>query len=175
MASIDKVTAGWRARWRTPDGASRSKTFARKVDAENHLTSVQHSKLTGAYVDPSAGRMTFKGFAEMWRAAQVHRPSTAAQIETNLRRHVYPRIGDRPIGAVRPSEIQAIVKWLVTGDHGRQPLSPATVEVIYTWVATIYKAAVLDLVVAKSPCQQIKLPAVEHQRVAPCQSRPSRS
>ena len=82
------------------------------MDAERHLTSVQHSKLTGAYVDTSAGHVKFKAFAEGWRVAQVHRPSTAAQIETNLRRHVYPRIGDRPIGSIRPSEIQTLVKWL---------------------------------------------------------------
>jgi integrase len=166
VASIDKVDTGWRARWRTPDGESRSKTFKRKVDAENHLTSVQHSKLTGGYVDPSAGRVTFKTFAEGWRAAQVHRPQTASQIETNLRRHVYPRIGHRPIGAIRPSEIQGLVKSLSGGTDQRQ-LAPATVDVIYTWLATIFKAAVLDMVISKTPCQQVKLPAVEHKKVIP--------
>ena len=167
MASIDKVNAGWRARWRTPEGTSRSKTFKRKVDAEQHLTSVEHSKLTGAYVDPRAGRVTFKSFAEQWRTAQVHRPGTASQIETNLRRHVYPRIGDRPIGAIRPSEIQSLVKWLSSDTEGHKALAPATVEVTYTWVATIFKAAVLDMMIPKTPCQQIKLPAVEHKRVVP--------
>jgi integrase len=167
VASITKVNAGYRARWRSPDGASRSKTFKRKIDAENHLTSVEHSKLTGAYVDPRAGRVTFKTFAEEWRAAQVHRPGTASQIETNLRRHVYPRIGDRPIGAIRPSEILGLVKWLSSGDDERNPLSTATVEVVYTWVATIFKAAVLDMVIPKTPCQQVKLPAVEHKKVVP--------
>lgn len=88
MASIDKVPTGWRARWRTPEGAQRSKTFKRKEDAQRHLTSIEHSKLTGAYVDPTEGRITFKKYAEQWRALQVHRPGTAAQIETNLRRHV---------------------------------------------------------------------------------------
>ena len=100
MASVKRVSTGWRARWRTPDGQSREKWFGRKIDAERHLTTIEHSKLTGAYVDPAAGRVTFMTYAEQWRAAQVHQPSTSAQLETNLRRHVYPRIGDRPIGGI---------------------------------------------------------------------------
>ena len=104
MSSVTKVSTGWRARWRTPDGKSRSKTFARKIDAEKHLTGTDHAKLTGAYVDPGAGRITFRTYGEQWRAVQVHRPSTAVQLETNLRRHVYPTLGERPIGAIRPSE-----------------------------------------------------------------------
>ena len=51
MASVDKVAKGYRARWPTPDGASRSRTFVRKVDAERWLTSVEYSKLTATYVD----------------------------------------------------------------------------------------------------------------------------
>lgn len=167
MASITKVGTGYRARWRSPDGASRSKTFRKKVDAENHLTSVEHSKLTGAYVDPRAGRVTFKAIAEEWRLAQVHRPRTAEQIEAYLRRCVYPRIGQRPIGAIRPSEIQSLVKALSTGVDGGKPLAPSTVRVIHTWVSVIFKAAVTDMVIPKSPCAGVKLPPVDHRKVVP--------
>jgi len=167
MGSVKKVPTGWRARWRTPDGKSREKWFERKVDAERHLTSVEHSKLTGAYVDPAAGRVTFKSYAEQWRASQVHRPSTAAQLETNLRRHVYPRLGDRPIGRIRQSEIQALVKTLSTKEADHKPLAPATVELIYTWTATIFAAAVIDRVIAVSPCREIHRPAVHLTTVTP--------
>jgi len=44
MASVDKVAAGYRVRWRTPDGKSRSKTLKRRVDAERFLVSVEHAK-----------------------------------------------------------------------------------------------------------------------------------
>ena len=33
MASIDKVSTGWRARYRSDTGQSRSRTFAKKSDA----------------------------------------------------------------------------------------------------------------------------------------------
>src|SRR5438045_507397 len=129
MSSISKVSKGWRARWRTPEGAQRSKTFAKKSDAERHLVNIDHTKLSGAYVDPSAGRVTFQVYAEEWRAAQVHRPTTAAQVETNLRLHVYPTFGSRSLASLRPGEIQA---W-VTGIT----LAPATVEVIYRYVSSL--------------------------------------
>jgi hypothetical protein len=80
MASIDKVATGWRARWRTRSGESRSKTFARKEDAKHHLTKVEGSKLVGDYVDPSAGRVSLRSYAEQWRGIQVHRPRTERQV-----------------------------------------------------------------------------------------------
>lgn len=167
MASIDKVSTGWRARWRTPDGQSRSKTFARKADATNHLTSVDSSKLMGAYIDPSAGRVSFKSYAEQWRASQVHRSRTSDHVESNLRLHVYPRIGHRPIGSIRTNEIQALIKAMEVGTGERPPLAPSTIGTAYVWVATIFEAAVTDRVIGLTPCRKVKLPQVEETKVVP--------
>jgi integrase len=160
MASIAKRPDGhWRARYRDEAGREHARHFSRKVDAQRWLDEVASSVVTGTYVDPRAGRMTFKEYAEHWRSIQVHRPTTAEVVERVLRRRVYPVIGDRPLGSIRPSEIQALVKsWDV---------APATAEVTYSYVATIFKAAVLDQRVAKSPCQSIKLPEVVKDRVVP--------
>jgi hypothetical protein len=53
----------YRARYRTPDGASRSKTFTRKVDAERFLETTGHRKSVGEYVDPLASKVTFKTYS----------------------------------------------------------------------------------------------------------------
>ena len=37
-------------------------------------------------------------------------------------------------------------------------LAPGTVELVYRWVSTIFKAAVGDRLIAVSPCSGIKLP-----------------
>jgi hypothetical protein len=48
MASIKRRPDGrWRARYRDPAGKEHAKHFARRVDAERFLTTVEHSKLTG--------------------------------------------------------------------------------------------------------------------------------
>jgi hypothetical protein len=52
MASVDKVPTGYRVRWRTPDGKSRSKTIKREVDAKRFLVRVEYSKDAGTYMDP---------------------------------------------------------------------------------------------------------------------------
>src|SRR5829696_8735371 len=108
MANIAKRPDGrWRARYRDPSGKEHARHFDRRVDAERFLTTVEHSKLTGGYVDPRAGRITFGEYAATWQAGQVCRPSSAAKIDRTLRLHVLPRWGKRPIGSIRPSEVQS--------------------------------------------------------------------
>ncbi|WP_229022786.1 tyrosine-type recombinase/integrase [Actinomarinicola tropica] len=163
-AGVGRVPKGsrYQVRYRTPEGASRKRMFTRKVDAEQFLVSVEHRKLTGEYVDASAGRRTVRDYAEAWRAAQVqHRPTTAAQVETHLRRHVYPILGDRPIGAVRRSEIQGWVRNRST------ELAPSTLGVVYGYLAAVFRAAVDDQVIARTPCTRINLPKRTRPRVVP--------
>jgi hypothetical protein len=92
----------WLARWRDDAGVQRKRAFERRADAERFLVEVAADLARGAYVDPRAGRTTVREYAERWRAAQVHRATTAAQVETHLRRHVYPMFGDRALASVRP-------------------------------------------------------------------------
>lgn len=153
--------AKWLVRYRTPDGVSRQKTLNTRAEADRFAATVEASKLTGAYVDPSAGRVTFMDYAEEWRAAQVHRGTTAEMYETHLRRHVYPTLGHRPLAAIRTTEVQAWVRG--RGDV----LAPSTVEVVYGIVAGILRAAVADRLIVRTPCESIRLPAKERARVVP--------
>jgi hypothetical protein len=97
----------WLARWRDDTGAQRKRAFDRRADAERFLVEVGADLARGAYVDARAGRTTVREYGERWRAAQVHRATTAAQVESHLRRHVYPTFGHRALSSVRPSEVQA--------------------------------------------------------------------
>jgi integrase len=162
MASIERRHNRWMTRWRSPEGKNCARVFTRKVDAEAFLISIEHSKRSGAYVDPADGRVSFREYAEQWRAVQSHhRPTTAAQTETNLRRHVYPALGDRPVAAIRHSDVQgAVAGWSTR-------LSPATVEVVYRLVVRIFRAAVRDRIIAAHPCDAVRLPTTDKTRVVP--------
>jgi integrase len=163
VASIDKRPDGrYRARWREyPGGPQKTRQFDRKGDAERFLDAVRGDIAHGVYIDPAGGKTLFRDYAEEWRVGQVHRPSTVTQCETYLRLHAYPTLGRRPIGAIRRSEIQAWVKKL--SDH----LAPGSVELVYRWVATIFKAAVGDRLIAASPCIRIALPKKLDTEVIP--------
>ncbi|MHB8488868.1 MAG: tyrosine-type recombinase/integrase [Candidatus Dormibacteria bacterium] len=163
MASIERWKGGrWRVRFRTPDGCDRSRVFPRKEDAVNFIVSVEHAKRAGVYVDPAAGKIPFRDYAEQWRGVQAqHRTSTAAQVETSLRRHVYPFIGGRALMTILPSDIQG---WVA----GRtEVLAPATVERVYRLVVSIFRAAVRDRLLTAHPCVDVRLPRVNQTRVRP--------
>ena len=83
----------WLGRWVDADGQEHSKAFGRKTDAQKWLDEVTAAVVTGQYVDPKAGQVTFRDYAERWRAIQVQRPSSRAHVETMLRRHAYPALG----------------------------------------------------------------------------------
>jgi integrase len=151
----------WQARWRDAAGHQHKKSFDKKGDAERFLAEVTLDLARGSYVDPRAGRTTVRQYGEQWRAAQVHRATTVAQVETHLRRHVYPTFGDRPIGSIRPSEVQAWVRGL------EQHLAPSTIAIVYSFVAGIFRAAVRHRLIVASPCVDVRLPKPEPKRVEP--------
>lgn len=152
----------WLARWVDPDGKERSKACDTKDEAAALLAQVSVDIGSGAYVSPTAGRETFNEYAERWRAQQLHhRPATATQAESRLRVHVYPDLGPRPMASIRRSDVQALMTKLATS------LAPATVEVIYGYVATIFRAAMEDRVIATTPCVRISLPELQQAKVIP--------
>lgn len=161
MASIQKRPNGkWRARYRDPEGKERSRHFARKVDAQRFLDEITTSMVTGMYVDPKAGKTTFKTYAEKWLKAQVYRESTAASVAQALKR-IYPFIGDLPLGTITRDTVQELVAEL------DKTLAPATVEVTYSYVATIFKSAVQSRILQRTPCIDIKLREVIKPKVVP--------
>ncbi len=165
IASVakDKSRPGWwRARWRDPDGNERSKRFRTRKEADAHVEQVRSTVLAGTYVDPAESKRTFESYALEWAAQQAHhRPSTTVKIEGALRLHVIPHLGQRPIGQLRRSELQAWLNALSAN------YAPATVHAIAAWVTTILRAAVEDGVIAKSPATKLKLPELERRQVVP--------
>ncbi len=164
MASIRRREgrpSPWEAVHRDPSGRQRTKAFRRKIDAQRWLDEQTAAIVTGQYVSPDAGSMTFHDYAEAWRAAQVHRPSTAEKVESTLRRHAYPTFGDQPLRTILPSHVQAWVKRLSA------TLAPSTIAVTHGIVASVLKAAVRDRRIVSSPCEGTKLPPVVREPVVP--------
>jgi integrase len=161
MSTITKVgDRKYRARWRTPEGASRSKTFERKVDAESFLDSVGHSQQVGTYIDSAALRTTFGDYAAAWIARQPHRATTSASVEVIFRKHITPTFGSRRLSTIKTSEVQA---WVTGLD-----LAPSTVNVVYGKLAAVFRSAVEDRLIPYSPCtRSVKLPRAAGARVVP--------
>jgi len=153
----------WRARYRDKSGKERARHFDRKVDGQRWLDEVTTAIVTGQYVDPTAGRVTFREYAEGWRDAQPHRKSSAERVEVALRRQAYPTFGDRQIASIDSEEIQAWATrlWKVEG------LAPATVRVVHGIVSGVFASARRANKIATNPCADTKLPPKTTRKVMP--------
>ncbi|WP_375481218.1 tyrosine-type recombinase/integrase [uncultured Jatrophihabitans sp.] len=165
MASVEKrIRNGrtrWYARWLDPTGAPRSRTFDRKLDAERFLTTVESSKLIGAYVDPKQAARSFADVAEQHWAAHAHTlaaDTTRPTKRTRLDRHILPVLGHHPVGAIRPSTMAAaIATWSRT-------LAPGTVGQTLRQVRQILDAALADGLIASNPAKAVKPPTPPRRR-----------
>lgn len=153
----------YRVRYTDPDGAVRQKLFDKKSDAELVDVNTRADITRGNYIDPDAGRRTFRDFAEEWRRSQVHADTTQLQIETLFRVHVYPhpQIGGRPLAAIRKTAVQGFIRSL------QDDLAPRSVLVVYRHMASVFLAAVADRLIPTTPCVGITLPEIEPKRVEP--------
>ncbi len=127
MSDIDRRRGRWVARWRDADGKQHSRAFDRKLDASNFLAGLRADLLRGSYIDPAAGKITVKSYAEQrWLPAQVHlRPNSASLYGSHVANHIVPLLGDRPIGALRRPDCTAFVAALAA-QPGRPPCTRST-------------------------------------------------
>jgi integrase len=132
-----------------------------KRDAEAFLVSVESDKLRAAYVDPAAGRLTFREYAEGWLRTRVFDESTREATEFRVRKHLYPFFGDRQLGTIKPGHVREWDSSLVG------TLAPATRSVVFTHLRSILGAAVDDGRIVKNPCS-----ARSVQQPRPVERRP---
>ena len=128
----------WRARYTDPDGKERSRSFDKKVDADRFLTEVEHSKLTGSYLDPDAGRVTLASRARLWLDSLTCDPTTRHHIELRVQRHILPALGHHRLDVLTrsPSIIQA---WAAS-----LPVGPSYAQQLLADLSGILEQAVTD-------------------------------
>jgi len=158
MAHVEKRvrrgTTTWRARYRSPDGAERSKTFTRRFDAERFLARVEVDKSAGRWIDPERSKLRFGEWADRWMSTTSHlKPKTVSNYESLLRSRILPTFGNAPIGAIRPIDVR---EWL--SSLQADGLSASRCRAAYHLLGSIFRTAVEDGRVATSPCVGIKLP-----------------
>ena len=163
MGSIRRVAHhsgehAWQARWRDPAGSQRSKNFARRAEAERHLTVVEGRKLTGDYIDPSRAKIRFAAWLPQAESGHIdRRPSTKARDDSILSSLVLPTFGTMPIGSIHPLIIQ---EWVAELDEAGY--APATIRKAYQLLSRTLDAAVDAGLLPRSPVGGARLPKLEH-------------
>ena len=148
----------WQVRWRDEQGKQRTETFAKKIEAEQHDANTRSQLANGTYIDPAAGSVTLRDYAEEWRKSRVHDLATAIRIESAFRNHIYagpenagktptgaPSIGDYPIRilAKRTSILQSWISGITTG--------PNTARKIVADLSQVFMAALDEGIIPRNP------------------------
>ena len=165
MASIQKRPDGkWRARYRDADGREHSRHFSRKIDGQAWLDEVTASVVTGMYVDPDAGKLTFSDYWQQWSSRQIWVRGTKESADQAAASATFSR---RRMNTIKRGHIESWIKGMTAGER---PLAPSTIRTRYNYVSMSFRAAVRDRVISVDPTAGVRLPRArraEHTMVIP--------
>jgi integrase len=165
MGNVKRRPDGkYRARYRDHAGKEHAKHFDRKIDAERWVTGQEAALDRGEHIDPRAGRVRFADYAATWMENQVHlRDATRRQYEGALRLRILPTLGSRPLATIRRSDVQSLVNaWAADG-----AAASSIGNCYFKALRLIFKNAVLDGLIAKSPCVAIRRPEIVAKQIVP--------
>ncbi len=159
MASIKQRADGvWRARYRDDGGREHSRHFKLKRDAQRWLDEVATAVVTGQYVDPNAGKITWAEWNRLWFERQTWVDGTFEAATTAI--ESVPWI-EKPISAVRSADVQ---HW-VAGEVKRG-LAASTIKTRLNYVQMSFRAAAGDRRIVTSPAAGVKAPRGRRAEVA---------
>jgi hypothetical protein len=149
MASIAKRPDGqYRGRYRDEAGKEHSRHFGRKVDAQAWLDQVTAAVVTGQYVDPKAGRITFTDFYGQWSDRQVWVAGTRRSMDMTAGSVTF---GPVPLRSLRRSHVEGWVKSMSS-----RGLAASTITTRFNNVRAILRGAVADRVMPTDPSAGIR-------------------
>jgi len=152
-----EVKARFTAAYRDPYGRIRSAgTFATRREAVRAADRLDDAVSAGTWIDPAAGRITFRQYAEdVWLPARHVEVTTRAGYKSYLRTHFVPFFGDMRLARIMPSTVQEWVSLAV-----EQGLSPCSISKYHVMLHAVFARAVLDRIIAFNPCENTELPKV---------------
>lgn len=154
MGHIQRKGSAWVARYRSPNGRERSKSFTRKADAERHLTLTAAAMLNAEWADPRRGRTTFTAWTAQWQSTRLHlADSSRVRDETYLRTLILPFFGERQLGSITRADIDQFLSELTAAGY-----APATIRKAYQIAGAVLRSAVDSGLIPKSPAYRVKLP-----------------
>ena len=149
----------WQAVWTDNKGTETKRSFDYKDKAQAWIDmQVTESTLNPYGLKPD---MLFQDFWEMWRAQQMHqRPASQRQMDTIGKKYLKPTFGDKYLREITRYDIQVAVNaW-------SEEVAASTLRLYYAYARQVFREAVLQKILAESPCVKISLPEVEQKAFA---------
>lgn len=141
----------WRARYVDDEGHEHAKGFDTKRQAQQWVNEVTTAQMTGTYVDPTAGKVTFGSFYRDWSARQVWVSGTRTNMDLVMRSVPF---ADVALADLRASHLESWVAAMA------QTFAPSTVKSRFANVRirTVLQAAVADRHMPRDVTGRVRLP-----------------
>ncbi|WP_237841928.1 tyrosine-type recombinase/integrase [Cellulosimicrobium cellulans] len=120
------------------------------------------SVVTGTYVDPKAGAITFEQWWKQWSARQVWADGTSESAHQAAASVTFARVR---LANLRPSHVETWIKTMQA-----KPLEATTIRTRYNYVHASLTAAVRDRLIPRDPAEHTRLPRArkaEHAMTIP--------
>lgn len=148
----------WRARYVDEDGQEHAKGFARKVDAQAWLNEVVSAQVTGTYIDPQRGKVTFASFYTEWAKRQIWESGTKHAMDLAANSVTFANLG---LGDLQPVHLEVWVKSMQD-----RKLAATTIKTRFANVRAVIRAAVRDKFMARDVTAKVTLPRIRKASAA---------
>lgn len=147
FGNVRKLPSGrWQASyWHEGNRCTADHTFPAKATGDAWLANVRTDIGKGAWIDPDAGAITLRKYADKWLEDWDVAESTRELYRHLLDAHILPTFGDTQLASLKTPAIRT---W--NARLARQ--HPTTAAKAYRLLATILKTAVGDHKLVVSPC-----------------------
>lgn len=145
-----------------PTGGSGPRPSSDEATPNDGSPPCRSQRLAASGSTPPSAVGTFAAWVEEWSATVVDlRPSTRDRDLRAVRVHLIPRFGCIALARITNPMVRAfIADMLRTGEH-----SPATVRKVGQILAKVMRGAVNAGLIARSPCDGVRLPAEERREM----------
>lgn len=146
----------WQVHYYDPiKGQWRDKFFDKKSgegSAEAFEATVRVENNTGTFIDRDQGKRYLRDFVAEWLEVQSLIPSSYDYYERVIRLHIIPHLGHLRMIQVRRTHIQGWIKKM------EEIAASVTVRTRYAILSGVFKSAVMDQIIGRTPCVDLALP-----------------
>lgn len=153
MASIHRYPdkpKPYRVMYRDPEGKQHGRSFRRKIDADRFVTEIEHSKLSGTYVNRNKSELPFAAMADLWKQSIANvKPDIEKEYIRICNARLIPYFGATPIGRIDTLAVKTFLKKI--------DAKPGTTRNAKAVLSLVMNAAVEGGYIPTNPCTGIKV------------------
>ncbi|MGW1817092.1 site-specific integrase [uncultured Streptomyces sp.] len=157
----ERVRCGhdWTVRYREPGGRTggqREASFSKKTTADNFASKVENDKSVGTYIDPNAGKITVRAYAEDWLNRRVIGDSTYSNYRGFIDTHLIPLLGRKTMAGVAKRDVEHFKAAI------SKKLAASTVHDRMKLVKHMFWSAKEEKVIQEDPTRDVKTAPGNH-------------